>query len=318
MMTMRAFAVDQFGAPGSIHHLPVPEPAEGEVLVRVHAAGVNVMDPIYTAGWMKDYMEHHFPLVPGIDLAGAVERVGPGVERFAPGDEVYGVVTKPVVGEGSFADSVVVKADGLAPKPGSLSHEQAAAVPHAGLTALAAIEAADPQPGQVVMVVGATGGVGSFVTQLAAARGATVVAVASGPGRDLALQQGATDAVDYLSGDVVEQIRSRHPDGVDTLIDLHSDADELARYGQAVRSGGRAVSPRRPAAAAAAPLKEHGVQFIGANRLPPTRLPDLTALVEGGQLQVPPIKTYSLEDAGAAITEMAGGHVRGKLVVTIA
>jgi len=267
---------------------------------------------------MKDYMEHRFPLVPGIDLSGVVERVGSGVEGFATGDAVYGVVTKPVVGEGTFADSVVTKAGGRAPKPASRSDPQAAAVPHAGLTALATVEAADPQPGQVLVVVGATGGVGSFVTQLAAARGATVVAVASGAGRDLALQQGASDTVDYRKGDVVKQLWARNPGGVDALIDMHSDADEFARYGQAVRTGGRAVSPRGPAAAAAPALKAHGVQFVGANRLPPSRLPDLTALIEGGQLHVPPVKTFPLEEAGAAIREMAGGHVRGKLVVTIA
>ncbi|MDP9250698.1 MAG: NADP-dependent oxidoreductase, partial [Chloroflexota bacterium] len=318
LMTMRAFAVDEFGAPGAIHQLPVPEPAAGEVLVRVHAAGVNVMDPIYTAGWMKDYMEHRFPLVPGIDLSGVVERVGAGVDRFAAGDEVYGIVAKPIVGEGTFADSVVVKADSLAPKPASLTHKQAAAIPHVGLTALAAVEASDPQPGQVVMVVGASGGVGSFVTQLAAARGATVVAVASGPGAAQAREYGASDAVDYSKGDVVEQLRSRHPEGVDALIDLHSDADVLARYGEAVRSGGVVVSPRGPAAAAAPMLQKHGVRFVSANRLPALRLPDLTALIDGGQLRVPPIKSFPLEEASAAIAEMAGGHVRGKLVIEIA
>jgi NADPH:quinone reductase-like Zn-dependent oxidoreductase len=317
-MTMRAFAVDEFGATGSIHQLPVPEPAEGEVLVRVHAAGVNVMDPIYTAGWMKDYLEHRFPLVPGIDLSGVVERVGAGVERFAAGDEVYGIVAKPVVGEGTFADSVVAKADGLAPKPASLTHVQAAAVPHIGLTALAAVEASDPQPGQVVVVVGASGGVGSFVTQLAAARGARVVAVASGPGALQAREYGASDAVDYASGDVAEQLRSRHPKGADALIDLHSDAEELARYGEAVRSGGVVVSPRGPAAAAAPALKEHGVRFVSANRLPASRLPDLTALIEGGQLRVPPIKSFPLDETASAIAEMAKGHVRGKLVIEVA
>jgi NADPH:quinone reductase-like Zn-dependent oxidoreductase len=317
-MTMRAFAVDEFGARGAIHQLPVPEPAAGEVLVRVHAAGVNVMDPIYTAGWMKDYMEHRFPLVPGIDLSGVVERVGAGVERFAAGDEVYGIVAKPVVGEGTFADSVVVKADGLAPKPASLTHIEAAAVPHVGLTALAAVEAIDPQPGQVVLVVGASGGVGSFVTQLAAARGATVVAVASGPGAIQTREYGASDAVDYTDGDVVEQLLVRYPAGVDALIDVHSDADALTRYAQVVRSGGIAVSPRGPAGAAAAALKERGVRFMSVNRLPATRLPDLTALIDGGQLRVPPIKSYPLEETASAIAEMAKGHVRGKLVIEIA
>jgi NADPH:quinone reductase-like Zn-dependent oxidoreductase len=94
-MSMRAFAVDEFGAAGSIHQLPIPEPGPGEILVTVHAAGVNVMDPLYVAGVMKEYMEHRFPLVPGIDFAGVVERVGGDVERFAAGDDVYGISSKP-------------------------------------------------------------------------------------------------------------------------------------------------------------------------------------------------------------------------------
>ena len=112
---MRAFAVDTFGATGSVRKLPVPEPAEGEVLVRVHAAGVNVMDPIFTGGWVKDYMEHRFPLVPGIDLSGEVEAIGPGVTGFAPRDQVYGVSAKPFVGEGTFAEYVAAPVSGRRP-----------------------------------------------------------------------------------------------------------------------------------------------------------------------------------------------------------
>jgi NADPH:quinone reductase len=174
---MRAFAVDTFGAPGSVHSVAIPQPDPGHVLVEVHAAGVNVMDPMYTAGWIKDYMEHRFPLVPGIDLSGVVQSVGPDVTGFAVGDEVFGVSAKPFVGEGTFAEYSSVPASGLAHKPAGLSHAEAAALPHAALTALAAVDAADPQAGQVVLVVGATGGVGTIASQLAADRGASVVAV---------------------------------------------------------------------------------------------------------------------------------------------
>jgi NADPH2:quinone reductase len=139
-MSMRAFAVDEFGAAGSIHQLPIPEPGPGEILVAVHAAGVNVMDPLYVAGVMKEYMEHRFPLVPGIDYAGVVERVGGGVERFAAGDDVYGISSKPFVGAGTFAEFVMVGADSAAPKPDTIDYAQAASVPHVGLTALAAVE----------------------------------------------------------------------------------------------------------------------------------------------------------------------------------
>jgi NADPH:quinone reductase-like Zn-dependent oxidoreductase len=315
---MRAFAVDEFGATGSVHDLPVPDPAPGEVLVQVHGAGVNVMDPIYTTGWLKDYMEHRFPLVPGIDFSGTVERVGPGVDGVDVGDEVYGVAAKPFVGAGTFAEHVTVPSSAAAPKPRSLSHASAAAVPHVGLTALAAVDAADPRPRQVVVVVGATGGVGSFVTQLAAARGATVVAVASGDGMAQAREYGAAETVDYTTGDLVEQLQKRYPNGVDALIDVFSDAKGLARLGAIVRPGGVTVSSRGPAAAAAPELKGRDVRFIGVNRADPARLPELTALLDGGRLRVPPLKTFELDQTGEALAEMAAGHVRGKLVITLA
>lgn len=316
-MSMRAYAINEFGAIGSIQELPLSDPGEDEVLVAVHAAGVNVMDPIFVAGWMKDYLEHRFPFVPGIDLSGVVARVGPGVDQFAVGDEVYGVVAKAFAGAGTFAQSVVAGAETLAPKPASLTHAEAAAVPHVGLTALAAIDAADAQPGQVVAVVGATGGVGSFVTQLAAVRGATVVAVTSGSGAPQAREYGAAATVDYAGGDVATQLLAAYPHGVDALIDLHSDAEGLAELGRAVRSGGVAISSRGPAAAAGPRLEQRGVRFAAANRFPATRLPELTALIDAGQLRVPPLKVFTLEQTAAALAEMAEGHVRGKLVIAI-
>lgn len=315
---MRAYAIKGFGTVGSVQDVPVGQPAAGEVLVSVKAAGVNVMDPIYVAGWMKDYQEHRFPFVPGIDLSGVVERLGSGVDGFAVGDEVYGIVARPFVGEGTYAEFVIAGADSIAPKPASLSHEEAASVPHAGLTALAAIDAADVQPDQVVAVVGATGGVGSFVTQLAARRGATVVAVTSPDGAAQALEYGATATADYTDGDVSVKLLAAHPGGVDALIDLHSDGDVLEKYATAVRAGGVVVSSRGPAASAAPALEARGVRFAGANRAPGTRLPELTALFDAGKLRVPPVKVYPLEKAPAALAEMAAGHVRGKLVIAVA
>jgi NADPH:quinone reductase-like Zn-dependent oxidoreductase len=316
-MTMRAFAVDEFGARGSIHELPLTEPDTGEILVTVHAAGVNVMDPFYVTGAVKDYMEHRFPLVPGIDFAGVVDRIGAGVEGFAPGDEVYGVAAKPFVGAGTFAESVAVAVGNAAPKPESLDFTQAAAVPHAGLTALGAIELADPQPGQTVVVVGATGGVGSFVTQMAAARGATVVAVTTAAGAAQAREQGATDTIDHQATDVPAALRERYPGGIDTLISMYGDVETVTAIAATLRKGGLVVSPAVRADAGIAALEPLGLIFKSAQRLPPSRLPELTALIDGGQIHVPPIETYPLDAAGDAIKAMTGGHVRGKLVITI-
>lgn len=315
---MRAYAIKGFGTVGSVQDLPVGEPAAGEVLVAVRAAGVNVMDPIYVAGWMKDYQEHRFPFVPGIDLSGVVERLGAGVDGLAFGDEVYGVVARPFVGAGTYAERVIAGADSVAPKPVSLSHEEAGSVPHAGLTALAAVDAADVQADQVVAVVGATGGVGSFVTQLAAIRGATVIAVTSPDGTAQALENGAAATVDYTDGDVAVKLLAAHPGGIDALIDLHSDGDALEQIATAVRAGGVVVSTRGPAASAAPALEARGLRFASANRAPASRLPELTALIDAGKLRVPPIKVYPLDQAPAALAEMAAGHVRGKLVISIA
>ena len=316
-MTMRAFALDEFGAPGSIHQLPIPEPAAGEILVAVHAAGVNTMDPLYVAGVLKDYMEHRFPLVPGIDFSGIVERIGLDVDGFAAGDGVYGISARAFVGAGTFADFAVAGVDGVAPKPQSLSFAEAATVPHVGLTALAAVEAADPRPGQTIVVVGATGGVGSFVTQMASARGATVVALATASGASQAREYGAADTIDYQAGDAANVIRERYPDGVDTIISMYGDLEVVAGLAGALRSGGLVVSPALRADAAKAALEPLGVTFTSVNRLPPSRLPELTALIDGGQLRVPPITVYSLESTGNALEAMGAGHVRGKLVITV-
>ena len=314
---MRAFAVDSFGATGSVRKLPVPEPAEGEVLVRVHAAGVNVMDPIFTGGWVKDYMEHRFPLVPGIDVSGVVEAIGPGAADFRVGDEVFGVSSKPFVGAGTFAEYATVAASGLARKPAGLSHSEAAALPHAALTALAAIDAADPHRGQIILLVGAAGGVGTIVGQLASQLGAQVVAVTSAASAEHARSFGAGETVDYSTGDAVNELKKRYPDGVDALIDLHSDADEFARYASLIRGGGVAVSTRGPAGAAAPQIEQRGVSFAAANRASTDRLAEISEAVEAGKLRVPPIKTFTLDEAPVAITEMANGHVQGKLVIAV-
>jgi NADPH2:quinone reductase len=314
---MRAFAVDSFGATGSVREIPIPEPAQGEVLIRVHAAGVNVMDPIYTGGWIKDYMEHRFPLVPGIDVSGVVEAIGPGVADFKVGEEVFGVSSKPFVGDGTFAEYATVPVSGLAKKPIGLSHTEAAALPHAALTALAAVDAANPANGQVVLLVGAAGGVGTIVSQLAAQRGARVVAVTSAASADHARSFGADETVDYAASDAMGELKRRYPDGVDALIDLHSDAEAFERYASLVRAGGVAVSTRGPAGAAAPRIEERGVRFAAANRAGPDRLGEISEAVAAGRLRVPPVKTFSLDDAPVAIAEMAGGHVRGKLVIAV-
>lgn len=240
---MRAFAVRQFGQAGSVEELPTPETQEGEVLVRVRAAGVNAMDPILTAGLYKEMMEHRLPLIPGLDFSGTVEAVGSGVESLSFGDDVFGRSTKPYFGEGTFAEFAAVPSGGVARKPASLSHTAAAALPLAGSAAIALVDAVDLRSGTTVVIVGAAGGVGSYATQLAARTGARVIAVTRSDHADHVRNLGAADVIDYAAGDVAEQIRALAPDGVDAIIDLHSDRAALLGLAATAKRGGRIVSP---------------------------------------------------------------------------
>ena len=169
---MRAFAMSGFDAAPALAELDVPEPAEGEVRVRVRAASVNGFDLAVAAGYTRDYMEHRFPLVLGKDFAGEIDAVGSGVSDYAVGDRVFGTVTKPYLGDGSFAEYVTVPTViGLSRIPERVSFNEAAALGLAGAAADGVVEGIAVQPGHTVLVIGATGGVGNQVVQLAVAGG---------------------------------------------------------------------------------------------------------------------------------------------------
>ena len=181
---MRAVAIESLGNPARVLELPTPNPAPGEVLVKIQTASVNGFDLAVAAGVLEGAMEHRFPVVLGKDFAGIVEAVGEGVTHFAPGEPVFGVVMKPylgdgsfALGDGSFAEYVTVPEQyGIERLPNSLDPATAGALGLAGSAALAAIDAAAVRSGDTVLVSGATGGVGALVVQYAQNAGATVVA----------------------------------------------------------------------------------------------------------------------------------------------
>jgi NADPH2:quinone reductase len=313
---MRAFAIDGFGQVGSIRELPEPVPGEGEVLVQVRAAGVSTTDIAVMAGMLKDYLEHRFPLVPGIDASGVVERVGPGVDGFQEGDEVYGFVQRPVMGLGTWAERVALPVGGIERKPASLSHEQAAVIAHGALTAAAAMDAAAAGPGDRLVLLGATGGVGSYATQLATTAGVHVIAVTRGDYADYARSLGAADVIDYAPTDPVEAVRERYPDGIDVLIDLAGIPELSSGFAELVHSGGRVISAIMPPDVEG--LAARGVQGILANRmLAEHRFPEIAARIADGGLRLPAIQTFSFEDVGAALELQATRHVKGKLAIVI-
>jgi NADPH:quinone reductase-like Zn-dependent oxidoreductase len=313
---MRAFAIDGFGQVGSIRDLPEAVPGEGEVLVEVRAAGVSTTDLAVMAGMLKDYLEHIFPLVPGIDVSGVVERVGPGVEGIKEGDEVYGFVQRPVMGLGTWAERVALPVGGIERNPGSLSHEQAAVIAHGALTAAAAMDAAAVGPGNRLALLGATGGVGSYATQLATTAGVHVIAVTRGEYADYARSLGAADVIDYTATEPVKAARERYPDGIDALIDLAGIPELSSGFADLVHSGGRVVSVIMPPDVEG--LAARGVEGILANRMTAEhRFPEIAARIAEGEIRLPAIQTFSFEDVGAALELQATRHVKGKLAIVM-
>ncbi|HWL90064.1 MAG TPA: NADP-dependent oxidoreductase [Actinomycetota bacterium] len=311
---MRAFALQELGRSGSVIDVPEPEPAEGQVRIRLAAAGLNPFDNAVIQGYLKDRMEHRFPLIPGADASGTVEALGEGVIELSLGDEVFGSVGKRHLGEGTFAEFATMSTGTIARKPASIDHTDAAAIPVAGVTALTMIETASVSDGDVVVVIGATGGVGSYLVQLAAKRGARVLAICSAKNADYARKLGAAEVIDYEAGDVVEAVRSLAPDGVDVIAELHG-GDDTARLAELVRSGGRVVSA--VGGADEETLKARGIEaanIMGMVATEPLEL--LAGMLERGEIVSPEIRTYPLAEAAAAFEQVASGHTRGKIVVT--
>ena len=312
---MRAFALDAFGQPGSIHEVPDPEPDEKEVRVRVGAASINPFDNAVLKGYLKDRVPHHFPLIPCGDLAGTIDALGAGVDGFAVGDYVFGVTGRMVLGEGTLAELTTATTGTIARRPAAVSEIEAAALPLAGVSALQSVEAVAPKANDVVVIVGASGGIGSYAVQLTAAAGARVVGVTSKAKIEYVKSLGAGDVIDRTAGDVLEALRAKHPQGVAAIIDTGSDAEGLARLSEAVRKGGTVTSMK--GAANVEDLAKRGIKGVNVGTQVTTqRLDHLARLTSERKLKAPHIQTFPLERAGEAFELIVQDH-QGKLVVKI-
>jgi len=313
---MRAIAEVMFGGPVTIMDMPAPEVRAGEVLIHVRAAGVNPFDWKVADGVLKDEKEHRFPLILGYDAAGVVERIGAGVTRFSEGDEVYGYLSKPVIGEGTYAEFVVSPAAIVAKKPEAVSFAEAAALPMAGLTAMDLVDAVDLRKGETVLIVGATGGVGSYALQMAARRGARVIATARQANEAFVRKLGAAETIDHSREDVIEAMLVAHPDGIEAIIDVVSDPKVLRHMARLVKKGGRIASSVY--AADVEHLSERGVRATNVGMQPEAwRLEELARIVDAGEISVQLERTFPLEKAHEALEESRTGHVRGKIVLLL-
>ncbi|MEU9052006.1 NAD(P)-dependent alcohol dehydrogenase [Streptomyces sp. NPDC048384] len=325
---MKAVLQDRYGSADVLEFRDIdrPVPATDEVLVRVHAASVNAYDwhfmrgdPLIGRGMMG--LRRPRARVRGRDFAGTVEAVGAGVTGIEPGDEVYGEA------DGAFAEYVCARDSEVGPKPANLTFEQAAAIPLAGNTALIGLrDVARLQPGQTVLVNGASGGVGTFAVQLGKAYGAEVTAVCSTRNVDLVRSLGADRVVDYTQDDF-----TRGEKRYDVVLDLvgNRSLGEFRRVlaptgtlilsGGGVYEGGSVVGPmglflkRRLAAPFARPqqLLEISARQSRAN------LAALRELAESGRIAPVVERTYPLSEAAEALRYVEVKHARAKIVVTV-
>jgi NADPH:quinone reductase-like Zn-dependent oxidoreductase len=314
---MRALHVPAAGESPQLAELPVPEVADGTVLVRVKAAGLNAIDNALAAGMMAGMIPHEYPLVLGRDAAGVVEAVGAGVDHVSVGDEVLGhVLLAPPVKAGTIAEYAVLPAAAVTAKPAGLDFVTAAALPLAGAAALAAVDAVKPRAGHVVLVNGASGGVGSYAVQLLAARGATVVATGTPADADRLTALGATTVVDHTAGSVAKQVLDAYPDGVDALIELVAYTPDTAPI-EAVREGGRMSSTTNAAtedALVAAGLTGGNVMAGPVREV----VAPLAEQAAAGDLTVDVTTVLPLDRATEGLATLAAGQARGKIVIKVA
>lgn len=325
--TMTAVVQDTYGpdplAVFGVEQVPVPTPGKGEVLVRTRAAAIDKgtwhgMTGYPLLGRLAFGLRTPKVRVPGRDIAGTVEAVGPDVTGFAVGDEVYGSCG--ATSSGSLAEFGVARANRLAPKPANVTFEQAAAAPISGWTALQAVRKAEIQPGQSVAVLGASGGVGSYVVQMAKAVGAEVTGVASTAKLDLVRGLGADHVVDYTQRDYAD-------DGpYDAIIDIAGNRPlrelrrALAPKGRLLIVGGETDGRwlgglgRSIRAALLSPFVSQTLGMV-ASLEKADDLVAITEMIEAGQVTPAVECTYPLADAALAMRHLIDGQARGKLVL---
>jgi NADPH:quinone reductase-like Zn-dependent oxidoreductase len=306
---MKAIVYRRYGGPEVLELTELPEPKThvDSVLIRVKAAGLNRMDAAIQAGALDSAVETFFPVVPGCDIAGVVERSGPGAPEFAAGEEVIAYIRSDVQrAHGGFAELVSADVRTVAHKPGTMSFAQAAGLPLAALTAYqGVVRALAVQPGDTVLVLGAAGGVGSVAVQIALAQGARVIGAGS-PGDHDYLRTLGAEAVAYGES-LTDQVLSLVPNGVDAVFDTIGGGTLAASAG-AARSGGRLASIAEPGVPGSTDV------FARMDR---ADLTAVTALAEAGLLTVRVGAVFPLEKAAEAQRAFATGNITGKVVLEI-
>jgi NADPH:quinone reductase-like Zn-dependent oxidoreductase len=309
---MRAITLDgPDTAPVLREDLPEPTPADNEVLVRVHASSVNPVDNSIAAGLLAQMgVQYEYPVILGRDYAGAVEQVGSAVSNFKPGDQVFGFLphANPTVRAGAWAELITVTEDlSIAAAPDGVDLSIAGAAPLAGITAMTSVDALNLSEGDVLLVAGATGGVGSLAVQLAARAGARILAPALPDDEQFLRDLGVSDVL-ARDGDIGQLVRDLMPDGVDALLDLINYAP--GSYDAALKPDARVASPT--GAAGEGPGRTNVMSAPTAENLQ-----RLGTLLADGTLRIPVQATYQLSHAPEALAALAAQHTQGKLALQV-
>ncbi|MEL7832921.1 NADP-dependent oxidoreductase [Fodinibius sp. Rm-B-1B1-1] len=311
---MNASYFEEFGELDNIQTgtLKTPEPGEGEVLVRVEAAGVNPVDAAVARGMLNEVIPAQFPAIPGWDMAGVVEECSYAARRFEEGDEVYAYARRPTVQHGTFAEYVAIPESYLAERPQQVSMEASGGIPLVGLTAYQSLfQFGNLQENDTLLILGGSGGVGTMGIQLAKTVGATVIGVAGEDNQDYMKQLGADKTIDYSAGDVGEVVNEIAPDGIDFIFHC-SRGDSLKQSIGSLKSGGQLISitNRNPDIPDDIDFR---YVFVEPNA---KQLKHIQELTDEGKISVPVSKTFDLNEVDSALQEIESLHSRGKTVIT--
>jgi NADPH:quinone reductase-like Zn-dependent oxidoreductase len=305
--TVGAIRVHTYGGPEELkfEQIALPVPHEDEVLVRVHAIGVNPVDWKIRAGWMKDFVPVQFPYIPGADFAGVVEAVGPGVTAFQPGQDVFGRGS-----QGTYAEYITVSVGTTALKPKSLSFAEAATIPVGATTAWQGLfDQGELQTGQRVLILGASGGVGLFAVQFARWKGAHVIATTSRKNIEYVSSLGAETVIDYTHTQVEDVVRD-----VDLVLDTVG-GDALASVLPVLKRGGTLISiAGQPDEEKAKALNVRTGRFSA--QVSGELLHTFVQLIDEGQIKTTVFKQYPLSQASHAHTLSESRHGLGRIVLT--
>ncbi|MRK01409.1 zinc-binding dehydrogenase [Aeromicrobium sp. S22] len=306
---MKAATFSAYGEDLTLTEVDEPKIGPDWVLVDVKASSVNPVDWKVAAGGLDGALDTFFPVTPGWDVSGVVEAVGPAVTTLAPGDEVFGYVRKDALHGGTYAEKVAAPIRTVTKKPANASFAEAAAIPLAGLTAFQClVHVLDVVAGDIVLVHGASGGVGSFAVQIARSLGARVIGTASEANHDYLRELGAEPVV-YGDG-LVDRVRAIAPDGVTAVLDLNGADLAVSPELLAESSAGRIAS-----------IIDTGVKDMGGRYVfvapDVTDLDELAAMFDDGLLAVEIAATFPLADAQKAWDLSQEGHTRGKIVITV-